>query len=435
MKKIIIKLNTSNSLQTSPEGVKINKIVSSISPINFIKLLRLADNKVNPRTAKKNPITDSICETLETSPELFLFKSKGILISTEYCKVLDRNRVEISLDQEEYEGIMDGGHNTLAIAIHLIKELFDKKIKTWSECKEFWDNNYDEILIKFQEKENHFNFSIPIEIITPNGENGSLEEFLDFIAEICSARNNNVQLTEVSKGNKVGYYDHLKESLNGKFEVIWRSGESGKIRAEDVISLASLPLIFLKNNNLLSEDIKGLNKISIYSQKSRCVDFFNSVMDHKSVTTEDKGEHKLYNTYVQSALSLTKDILVFFDRMYIKFPELYHSASPGRFGGINQVEKTPSKVPFYSTDETSEYKYPFGYFYPLVSGLTSLMEIDEQKEIVKWKVNPANLDLSLLNLTQYVSIIKIVNFDPQKVGKGEFFYREAENTFDRISVN
>jgi len=432
---LIIKLNHSNSLQSSPEGAKINKVISSISPLNFIKLLRYADNKVNPRTANVNRITKSIHETLETSPELLWFKSKGLLLATESCKILERNRIEITLGNLEYEGIMDGGHNTFAIAIYLIEKLFGINIKKWDDCKEFWATHYDEILNKFKEREVEFNFSIPIEIITPNNEDGSIEEFYDYISEICSARNNNVQLSETAKGNQVGYYDYLKELLHGKFDVIWKTGDAGRIKSEDVISLASLPLIFLKNNGLLPDDLKSLNKISIYSQKSRCVDFFNSVMEHQSVSNEDKGKYILNDSYVKSALGLTEDILRFFDKMYIEFPNLYHTASPGKFGRITAVSNgVQSKVPFNTTDVMAEYQYSFGFFYPLISGLTGLMKIDERKKVIKWGINPANLDLSTLDLTQYVNIIKLVQFDPQKIGKGEVFYKEAEAIFDKIEM-
>lgn len=122
MATIIIKLEHSNLLQHSREGVKIQKIVSSISPLTFIKLLFKADTKVNPRTATVNPITKSIYETLDKSPELFWYKTKGILLSTEECEILDRGRVRISLDNADYEGIMDGGHNTFAIARFINKK-------------------------------------------------------------------------------------------------------------------------------------------------------------------------------------------------------------------------------------------------------------------------------------------------------------------------
>lgn len=433
MSNVILRLNDSNSLQPSREGVKINKLVSSISPLNFIRLLNKADNKVNPRIAKVNKITKSIHETLKTSPELLWLKSKGILLATESCKILERNRVEISLTNTEYEGIMDGGHNTFAIAIYLIEELFGVSIKTWDECKEYWTENYESISNEFKERESEFQFSIPIEIITPNDEDGSIEEYYDYISEICSARNNNVQLSETAKGNQVGYYDYLKELLGDQFDVIWKSGDQGKIKSEDVISLATLPLIFLRNNDLLPQDIKGLSKISLYSQKGKCVDFFNSVMAHPEISEEVKGKYILNNSYVKSALELTEDILRFFDNMYIEFPNLYHKASPGKFGRITAVNNnSQSRVPFYTTDQMADYQYSFGFFYPLVSGLTGLMMVDRKSKTVKWKTNPNELDLTELELSQYVNIIKLVNFDPQKIGKGEVFYKEAEATFDKV---
>jgi Zn-finger domain-containing protein len=134
-------------------------------------------------------------------------------------------------------------------------------------------------------------------------------------------------------------------------------------------------------------------------------------------------------------MSLVEDILVFFDKMYLKFPELYHSASPGKFGRISAVtkkDKPTYKLPFHTTDELSEYQYPYAFFYPLISGLTSLMKVDEKTQSVVWKINPTELDLSVLDLTQYVNIIKFANFDPQKIGKGDFFYVEAENIFRRL---
>jgi hypothetical protein len=433
MSSIIIKLDHSNSIQTSNEGCKIQKIVSSISPSAFIKLLKVADNKVNPRIATVNKITKNIHETLEVSPELFWFKSKGILIATESCEILDRNRVRISLGNLDYEGIMDGGHNTFAIATYMIEKLFGKKIKTWGDCKQYWDENYEELISSFESNQELFRFSIPIEIITPTNEDGAVEEFYDCISEICSARNNNVQLKETTKGNQVGFYDYLKESLDNRFSIIWKAGDEGKIKSEDVISLSSLGLIFLKEKGLLPEDIKSLSKISVYSQKGKCVDFFNDVMSNPRICSEEKGKYILNSNAVKSVLDLTGDILQFFDRLYLNFPNLYHSAAPGKFGRISSVEKRNAPVPYGTTDDASDYHYSFGFFYPLICGLTSLMEYDERNEKVVWKMNPNRLDLSTLDLSQYVELIKVVNFDPQKIGKGIVFYNEAESVFKKLN--
>jgi hypothetical protein len=46
-----------------------------------------------------------------------------------------------------------------------------------------------------------------------------------------------VQLREEAKGNKIGLYERLKAALNGKFDVIWKTGEAGRIKADEVISM------------------------------------------------------------------------------------------------------------------------------------------------------------------------------------------------------
>lgn len=432
MNNLILKLSHLSELQKSKEGIKIQKIVSSISPSNFIKLLYFADNKVNPRTATVNTITKSIYETLDASPELFWFKSKGILLSTESCELLERNRVKLSFDNVDYEGIMDGGHNTFAIARFLVDKLYKKSFKTWSECKEFWRNNFDDLVSKFEEREEEFKFSIPVEIIFPTNEDGSINEFYDYISEICSARNNNVQLKETAKGNQVGYYDYLKEVL-ADYDIIWKTGSAGSIKSEDIISLATLPLIFLKEQNLLPHNIRSLNKISIYSQKSKCVEFFNEVIGHNDISKEEKGKYILMDNYVKTALNLVNDIIKLFDRLYVDFPNLYHNTAPGKFGRITSVNnKKRSRAPFSTLEDECDYQYPYGFFYPLLCGVTKIMAYDKNKNEIYWRIHPDRLVLTELDLTQYVELIKVLQFDPAKIGKANVCYNEAENIFAKL---
>lgn len=431
-KKLVIRLRSENSLQKSNEGVKIDKYVSSISPGDFIKLLNAADNKVNPRIAKDGRITDSIEETLDKNPGLFWLKTKGILLATLSCKLLERNRLEIIFSEPDFEGIMDGGHNALAIASFIASKLFDVHFKTWSACKLYWNENIDAILEAYETRKDEFDFSIPIEIITPNGENGSDAEFYDCISEICSARNNNVQLRESAKGNKEGKYDLMKEILDQDFDVIWKTGDSGNIKADDVISIASLPLLFLQENGLLPNVSKQLSKISIYSQKSRCVDYFNELMEDPAISKMTNGKYVVGDTYIRSSMELIGDSLRFFDQLFLRFPDLYHRAMPGKFGRINTVEMKESRVPFHSTDELCGYRYPAAYFYPLFTGITSLMEIDKRNKVVRWRINPTEIDFNDLDCKQYISMLKMVAFEPQKVGKSEAFYLEAENVFANL---
>ncbi len=424
--KIIIRLDDTNSLKKSKEGVKINKLISSISSKDFVKLLSKADNKVNPRTAKTNSITRSIHETLDISPELFWFKSKGLLLATENCRSLERGRIEISLSNVEYEGIMDGGHNTFAIASFIALKLFKKKLRTWDECKNYWKDNYEMILEKLEENQDIFQFSVPIEIIYPNEDEGSIDDFYNYIAEICSARNNNVQLTETTKGNQVGYYDYLKDEINEEIKVIWKAGGPGIIKPEDAISMATIPLIYMKDNSLLPNDIKNVSLTSIYSRKSQCVDFFHTIMDHDDISSKEKGKYVLNNESVKSALGLTEEIMRFFDKLFSRFPELYNKYSPG-FGRIQTVDSKAGKFSLFRTAK-SGYTYPFAFIYPLVTGVMSL--IGQKGDRLYWKISPLAIDLEDLDLKQYVALIKLVNYDAAKVGKQEVFYTESKSIFE-----
>lgn len=432
MNNIIIKLEHTNEFQESHEGSKIRKMVSSISPSSFIKLLSIADNKVNPRSATPNRITRAIHETLQTSPELFWFKSKGILIATQKCEIFDRNRINISLGNHEFEGIMDGGHNTFAIALYMIDVLFEgsQKIRDWEGCKTFWKNNLAEIQKRFEENKEKFSFTIPVEIITPNDDLDALQEYYDYISEICSARNNNVQLSETAKGNQVGIYDYLKKTLPNSDEVIWKTGKSGTIRSESIISLATLPLIFLQHNILLPKDINNLNRVSIYSQKSKCVDYFNQILSHKDISHDIKGKHILTSERVKSALDLTYDLLVFFDKLFVSFPSMYNNVSPG-FGRIKAVNKKKQieVTPYRTNSEISVEDYPHGFFYPLFCGLIALMQFNPNTDRIEWKCNPNDIDLLDLDLTQYIGMIRLVSYDPQKIGKQSVYYTEADNVF------
>ena len=79
MNNIILKLGHTNVPQESSEGVLISKISSSLTPLSLLYLVKTAQNKINPRTATVNQITRSIQSTLSDCPELFWYKTKGIL--------------------------------------------------------------------------------------------------------------------------------------------------------------------------------------------------------------------------------------------------------------------------------------------------------------------------------------------------------------------
>ena len=439
-KPIIVKLEHGNNAQKSNEGLKIQRISSSISPYHFIRLVSVTDNKINPRAAKENGITSDIRETLEISPNLYWLMSKGILIATENCKILDRGRISITTDGER-EGIMDGGHNALAIAQYIILKLFPeiKIFKSWADCKKIWSDNEKEIIERFNNAGGNdaFKFSIPIEIIFPGIENGAIDEYYETISQICTARNTNVQLKQATQDNQIGIYEVLKENLSITDKIIWKSGQTGKIKVEDIVSMAVLPLIFLQEQGRLpNKSIKTLNVISIYSQKSKCIDFYGEVLKHKDISKKVEDKYILQDSLVRSALQMVNDIVKAHDRMYLVFPEIYNG-NAGKFGRISAVEQKNSKsvnVPFLTIPQKTDYKYSVAYFLPLFCGIRNLMYIDETTKTLKWKKNPADdsFDFRKLNCAKYIEMVKFLDYNPVKVGKASMMYLEGLDVFNAI---
>ncbi|MBL0021415.1 MAG: hypothetical protein IPP23_03325 [Sphingomonadales bacterium] len=165
-------------------------------------LLDAADLEANPRTAKVGQITADIMESIQTTPELFPFKTKGILVASANCRELERRRYHMTFDNPAIEGILDGGHNTLAIGLHILgaagveaKEI--KKVKTWPELSR--EAHHDKVkALKGAAASGEggpLDFLVPLEVLIPadSDDELALAEFTSSLFEICAARNNNRQ--------------------------------------------------------------------------------------------------------------------------------------------------------------------------------------------------------------------------------------------------
>lgn len=119
------------------------RITGFIKIRRMVDLISMLDLDANPRSSKVSNITKEITKTLQEESELLPFKSKGILLGSSSCKVLERNRFELEFSDRRIEGILDGGHNTLAIALFLLKaagasEKEVKQAKDWHLMKSLW---------------------------------------------------------------------------------------------------------------------------------------------------------------------------------------------------------------------------------------------------------------------------------------------------------
>jgi hypothetical protein len=420
-------------------------------------LLPLFDHgslEANPRSAKTGSVVHAIMETLERTPELLPFKSKGILLGTSDYEALQRSRFALRFLDPASEGVLDGGHNMLAIGLHILSRVLDQRslsrLSRWEEMKEAWDENRAEI----ERVKDELNFMVPVELIVPADveDEQIVQQFEMSLLDICAARNNNAQLTQETKANKRGFYDHIREHLPEEIadRVEWKSNEwesndARPIKVRDLLALAWIPLNRANEAGLLPVDI-SVTPQNIYRNKGECSKQFDRLMEHPEVSEPRDGpRHELLNHAVGSAFEILADLPVLYDKIYADFPEAYNSNNY-RFGS-NPIVKlydpprreaakdksgfvvTQPRTPF--TGQPVNYRYPDGLVMPLVYGLKGIMEIEDG--LVVWATDPYEfLDRNLAGIAgAYRLVLDMARFDPQKLSKNQASHEFAVGEFEK----
>lgn len=138
----------------------VTKIVGLVQAKFFVLIIDPLNLEANTRSAKTGAITDAIQETISNTPELFPFMSKGVLLASSRYERLERNRIRIDPANLQIEGILDGGHNTLAIGLYILGQTLEyhgeslsKSAKNWDTFKSLWKtcrNNIESYLHDIQ---------------------------------------------------------------------------------------------------------------------------------------------------------------------------------------------------------------------------------------------------------------------------------------------
>lgn len=424
------------------------RIIGFVKAKEMLQLFDAADLEANPRSAKTGSVTDDIQESIRDTPDTFVFKTKGILVGAADYSPLQRNRYELRFQNPKIEGILDGGHNMLAIGIYILSHALGdiavrRKIKRWPEFKELWDANRDnvDLLRKKVGSDdddapiNALDFLVPLEVLVPSDLDDPevVERFNTSLLAICSARNNNVELTLETKANKKGYYEALRQALPDSIadRVEWKTNDGGEIRVRDLIALAWIPLSALDLGFI--PDIPPQN---IYRNKGECAKLFDDLMSLDQVSRPTEGEYtrELHNKQVRSALRLAAEVPALYDKIYEEFPAAYNADGDGRFGKISIVKmkkdlRTPPVTHFLEREV--DYSYPDGLIMPIVYGLKSLIRLDDNG-CVTWQQNPTKFIERHLPaiVKKYRVILEAFHFDPQKVGKNEGSYSLVLDAFE-----
>jgi hypothetical protein len=421
----------------------VKRIIGFAKARDLIQLFDSADLEANPRSAKSGVVTEDIMESIREEHAIFVFKTKGILVAASDYESLQRNRYRLGFENTKIEGILDGGHNTLAVGTHILMhatgdEQIKRKIKKWSDFREHWAESRDAIDDLKARKpgdkdyvEEALDFLIPLEVLVPADveDPDTVDAFNSCLLAICSARNNNVQLTLETKAAKKGFYEVLREALppSIKERVEWKSNEGGPVKARDLIALAWIPLSKLDLEFIPIEFRPKVVPQNIYRNKGECAKLFDELMSRNEVSEATDGEYtrKVHNEAIKSALRLTGSIPAIFDKIYRDFPLAYNS-NGGKFGNISVVKMADnmrSQPTSYFTDTAVDYSYPDGLIMPLVYGLKALMKLNSNG-CVEWAQDPTTfLDKHLSQIVRkYRVVLDAYRFDPQKVGKNEGSY-------------
>lgn len=391
----------------------------------------------NPRRPEQNRVTGEILQTLEVSPDLFHFKSKGLLVGTSSFHPLQRNRYELVFDDPTSEGVLDGGHNLFTIGLFFLSKVMEKKdwkrLRRWDDMIEAW-NEYRDALTTVRDD---YDFLVPFELLVPaNNDFETLAAFRIALIDICASRNNNAQLPQEAKANQRGFYDEIKarfehadDDLTDRVE--WKpnqveSDEGRPVKVRDLVALAWLPLNALAEADFL-DGKHNVNPVQIYSGKGACSAAFDRLYEDDRVSNRtDVGKYELKNSSVGSALDVLVDLPWLFDSMMIMLPEAYNT-NGGKFGRLDAVKMGNFCTPFYGED--IGYKVPDGFLVPLFYGLTALLKVEDG--IVSWACNPEEFIENHFNsiVKGFRLAMEMAKFDPQKVAKSENSYMLAKQQF------
>lgn len=416
---------------------KIQRITGFVKIRSLGELITKLDLDANPRSSKRSSVTKDIIETIKETPDLYPFKSKGILLGASECVSLDRGRYSLTFNDRRLEGILDGGHNTLAIALFLLEtagvpERDLKKIQTWSGMKEIWGQYEEKIIaLKRQDKDPSLNAMVPVEILVPAlpGDESSVNDFMSSILFICAARNNNVQLKDETVANQAGIFNHLKQALPSSIrdDVSWRTNDGKRIDVRFLVSLAWVPLGMID----LPKEITPLAGNTAYSGKQQAIQRFTALIEHEKVSTPDPSGNGYLLTHqgVESALKMVNDVLETYDIIYRNFKESYNS-NPlgGSFGRILAVKSIKAKTAFFTPfgNEPIDHEVPpLGYIMPFAYSLQALLKKNEDGTL-HWLIQPQDFFSDGKNMQAimeaFKGVLEMADFDPQKVGKNTVSY-------------
>jgi hypothetical protein len=348
--------------------------------------------KVNPRVPKRTrgllsgPVPKAILETLRESPEEMALKNVGIYILADTVEHT-RGRggvglLTVTLTDQDRHGIVNGGHTFAAIREAIDTAEDDGQMATLSQA-----------FVRL-----HVLQGIPESMV----------------AEMAEGLNRSKQVQDPSLENLRGHFDAIKQVMAqhaGHQAIAYHEGGEGDVYIAEILSLIE---IFNIERYPKDEHPYGL-----YAHQARGVHEF----------AEDFEANP---SPAQLVISRLPEILQLADMIRRDAPEEAKDRVGFQIGRmkVGEGKKTrvaSSEVTLHFLGETTKYRLPNGWLYPMLAAFRANVVWDLRKAKFEWRV--PNEEILANCLADLVSVCvnehRNNNQKPEWVGKRDSAYRQC----------
>jgi hypothetical protein len=419
---------------------------------HFFDLIQFENLQANPRESKKSDITLEIQESLEDNSGIFPILSKGVLVASTNAVELDRDhRYKLTFENREIEGILDGGHNTLAIGRFILSQVLElpnekrelKEAKDFQSYKKLYRKHFaaQEAFLKDPSNLQIAEILIPVELLIPQSSSDFvLREFIEVIPQVQEARNKNAQLTSKTWANHEGLFEELKRYLDTDLamNIEWKANAGGTIDVGNLLALAWIPLTVLMADTdeefkaLEGKTISCLSPVQTYNSKASVLNRYVDLLKSPQVGSFDGDTNKyvLKHEGVKSALKVVGDLPRLYEAVYDSLPGIYNQM--GKWSSMESVasEMGKGKLPLKKfTFTPAELYVPEGFIAPFIYAFRALLEV--RNGSVEWITDPFEFLAEQGDSfgQAYYDILEDKGGDPQKVGKANMSYASLYDHF------
>jgi hypothetical protein len=338
----------------------------------------------------KNPTCSELRETLLTRPELFQVFNGGMVCTATAVEIRQEGNeqfVDASFDQEQLQGIVNGGHTygTLLQVVHdnaVYAEGTPLKVVLTKKDKAL-ENPYLADLVQDDEKlaerlaRARERAHVQIELVAPVADSKLLEQ-------IARARNLSQSVDQTALQNLAGKYELMKKVLReapAPFgpafvdRVVWKTNQEVPEESVEVPVKHLIHILALMNNRWYQPHMKAANEVYVRS----------------GVVVREFGEAEGEDSaFFDNLTELLPEFIRLYDHIYLTLPETDASFpwADGKPAGDGKRRKKAPVTPLLG--KTCSSKVSGAFVWPVFAAFRLLVDADASGRL-RFKTDPIAL--------------------------------------------